>query len=525
MTEKEPHPLDHPDATEGLLLKDVLPKLDKWWFQYSHLRKLNFLLLSALLTEATTGYDGSMLNGLQALPSWAVYFGKPSGVRLGAMVNGTTFGTLVSLFISSWLCDKLGRRWPIFGGSCAILVGTILQAASQNFASFIAARWFIGFGLGILQVCSTLLLSEVAYPAHRGKTTAIFEPSWPLGALIAAWITFGSFKMHSNWAWRLPSLLQGVTSLIQGCIVLFAPESPRWLISQNRHDEAFEVLTKYHAGGDRNSSLVKFEIIEINASLEAESSTRKLSWLHFFRTRGNRRRFYIVATAGFCLQWAGNSIVSYFLPLVLKNSGVTDPYTQLVINACTQVWSFFWAVFFALTIDRVGRRKLLLTAYVCMMITYLIWTILAAINTQDHFQNKAMGHGIIALIFAFFLFYHIAGPVMPAYCVEILSFELRAKGMTVFQMGTTLASIFNGFTNPIALANLGWKYYIVFLCLLALWTVVIWYGYPETKGLSLEEISTVFDGEDSALKHGVAASFENEKNLSALTEIENTEEN
>ncbi|KID84074.1 hexose transporter protein [Metarhizium guizhouense ARSEF 977] len=523
MADNEPHKPSSSNPPEGLMLRHVLPKLDKWWFQHGHLRSLNLLLLAGLLTQATTGYDGSMLNGLQALPSWADYFDKPTGIRLGAMVNGTVFGTLVAMLVSAWICDKLGRRWPIFGGSCTILVGTILQASSQNFGSFIASRWIIGFGLGVLQVCSTLFLSEVSYPAHRGKITAIYEPAWPLGALIAAWITFGSFKMHGNWAWRLPSLLQGVTSLIQACLVFFAPESPRWLISKGRHGEAFEMLTKYYGGGDRTSALVMFEIVEINVSLEVDKANKAVSWLAFFSTSGNRRRFYIVATAGFCLQWAGNSIVSYFLPLVLTNSGVTDSYTQLVINACTQVWSFLWAVFFGLTIDRVGRRKLLLSSYIAMFLTYLVWTILAAIATRHHFENKYMGHGIIVLIFAFFCFYHMAAPVMPAYCVEILTFELRAKGMTIFQLGSTLASIFNGFTNPIALENLGWKYYIVFLCLLAFWTLVIWVGYPETKGLSLEEMTTIFDGEHSTLKHGVSASLESNGKSGVLFQMEHAE--
>lgn len=501
----------HAEIEQGradVLLKDVLPKLDRWWFQYSHLRKLNFFLLSAILTEATTGYDGSMMNGLQSLPQWAHYFDHPSGVRLGAMVNGTMFGTILSLLIASWLCDRVGRRWPIFTGSGFILIGTVLQAASQSFGMFIAARWFIGFGLGLLQVCSTMLLSEVAYPSHRGKITAIFEPTWPLGALVAAWITFGTFKIESTWAWRLPSLLQCITSLFQACVVLFAPESPRWLISKGRVNEAVAMLTKYHGGGDPDSALVRFELAEIHASLEAEKAQRTVSWLEFCRTKGNRQRLYIACTSGFCLQWAGNSLVSYFLPLVLNSVGITDSYTQLVINACTQVWSFLWAVTFAMLIDRVGRRRLLLTAYVGMFTVYFIWTILAAIITKSHFGNHAMGDAIVVLIFAFFLFYHIAGPVMPAYVVETMNFELRAKGVVLFQLSSNLASVFNGFTNPVALKNIGWRYYIVFVCLLVLWTVVIWFGYPETKGLSLEEISNVFDGEEATLQHGISATME-----------------
>lgn len=488
---------DLPPRAGSLVLNDVMPKLDKWWFQYSHLRMLNFYLLAGILTEATTGFDGSMMNGLQSLTQWSDYFGNPTGVRLGTMVNGVMFGTVISLLVASWLAEKLGRRWPIFIGSITILIGTILQAAAQNFGMFIAARWCIGFGLGLLQATSTLLLSEVAYPAHRGKITAIFEPTWPLGALVAAWVTYGTFKIENDWAWRLPSLLQCVTSVFQGIIVLFGPESPRWLVGQGRREEALEMLIKYHGGGDRDSPLVEFEMAEIEATLEVEQLQRASSWLEFLRTRGNRRRLYIVATSGFCLQWAGNGLVSYFLPLVLDSVGITDSYTQLIINACTQVWSFLVAISVAMAIDKVGRRRLLLIAYIGMFFSYFVWTILAAITSKNDFRNKDMGNAIVFLIFVFFAFFHFTSPVMPAYVVEVMNFELRAKGVVIFQLGSNLASIFSGFTNPVALENIGWRYYIVYVCLLVLWTVVIWYGYPETKGLSLEEINSVFDGHDT----------------------------
>lgn len=91
------------DEFKGLTLMDVTPKLEKIWIKYPRLVQLNLLLLCAFLGQTATGYDGSMLNGMQALPQWREYFGSPSAGKLGAMVNGVAFGVLISLTFSSQL--------------------------------------------------------------------------------------------------------------------------------------------------------------------------------------------------------------------------------------------------------------------------------------------------------------------------------------------------------------------------------------------------------------------------------------
>jgi MFS family permease len=251
--------LNDSDNFEGLALKDVIPERRKPFWKDTSLIKLNTLLLCALLTQVASGFDSSMLNGMQSLPQWRKYFGHPTGTRLGAMSFGPTGGTLISVLISSQLCEKFGRRYPIFGGSLTIIFGSILQTAAKNYGMFVTARFFIGFGLGIVATAAPPLLTEVAYPTHRGKLVSFYLVTWSLGSLIAAWITYGTFKMtNSSWSWRIPSVLQCFFSLIQAVLSLFAPESPRWLIYNGRRQEALDILTKYHADGDTNSRLVRF---------------------------------------------------------------------------------------------------------------------------------------------------------------------------------------------------------------------------------------------------------------------------
>lgn len=100
--------------------------------------------------------------------------------------------------------------------------------------------------------------------------------SWTLGSIVAAWITFGSREISSTWSWRLPSLLQMIPSIIQLCTIWFLPESPRWLISKDRGQDALEALKRYHGEG-KETELVKLEYEEIQTAINLEKS----SWAAF----------------------------------------------------------------------------------------------------------------------------------------------------------------------------------------------------------------------------------------------------
>lgn len=288
-------------------MKDVLPPRKGWW-NYGYLWKLNFLLLAGILTETTYGYDGSMLNGLQSLTEWSEFFGNPTGGRLGVLNSATFIGSLAGLLIANPLCDYLGRRYPISIGSSLIILGAALGGAAQNFAMFLVGRLFIGVGLILCQVTSPMLIAEVAHPSQRARVASIYEPTWSLGSLAAAWITFGTFSLKSTWSWRIPTILQGVFSVIQLILSLFCPESPRWLVAKGRREEALEVIVQHHGSSDRNSPLVRFEMAEIEAAIEVDNFQKSSSWFDFFHTKGNRHRFFLVSIIGFMMSWQGNGL-------------------------------------------------------------------------------------------------------------------------------------------------------------------------------------------------------------------------
>lgn len=149
-------------------------------------------------------------------------------------------------------------------------------------------------------------------------------------------------------------------------------------------------------------------------------------------------------------------------------------------------------------IDRLGRRTLLSWSVTGMLVSYVIWTVLTSIfiRTADH----NAGNAVVAFIFIYYFFYDIAWtPLLVAYPVEIFPYTLRARGVAVTLSSTFVALIISQFVNPIAMTGIGWKYYIVFCCILGVLFVIIWFLCPETKGRSLEEIAEIFDGKREAL--------------------------
>lgn len=165
---------------------------------------------------------------LQSISFWKEYFESPTGTRLG-LINGIyPVGAVCSLPITSWLCDKHGRKPAIMAGLSCIMVGAILQAASQSYAMLVVSRLVLGFASPVSQSISPILIAELAYPTHRGKVTTMTNSVFFMGSTIAAWVVFGCGFIQSNWAWRLPSLLQGLTPAVQLCLIWLVPESPRY---------------------------------------------------------------------------------------------------------------------------------------------------------------------------------------------------------------------------------------------------------------------------------------------------------
>lgn len=126
----------------------------------------------------------------------------------------------------------------------------------------------------------------------------------------------------------MPTLVQGVISIVQFIGLIWVPESPRWLVAQGRVEEAHEILAKYHSNGVKDDELVLREINEIQAGIEVALEEKSDSIFNFFSTPGNRKRLVLLVYVGLIIQWCGNGIISYYLAPILESSGISSSVQQ-----------------------------------------------------------------------------------------------------------------------------------------------------------------------------------------------------
>jgi sugar porter (SP) family MFS transporter len=443
-----------------------------------------------------------MMNGLQAVESWRDYFGEPKGSTLGLFNAAYPIGGLCAIPFISLVCDGFGRRAGLATGAIFCCLGAALQSSAANLPMFVVARGILGCGTVFLGASGAPLITEIAHPSHRTTATALFNTSYALGSIVAAWATFGTFRIHGSAAWRIPSGLQALPSVIQLCGLYFVPESPRWLVSQDRSEEALAFLAKYHAEGEENDPLVQFEYNEIQDALAYEKSIDRGNWIQNYlelaRTSGNRKRLFILLWCACISQMSGNAFVAYYLSPVLASVGLTTSLQQTLINATQQILSWSSALYFATLSQKVGRKPLFLGSGICLFICLVAITIGSAIFANDP-TNKAAAGAVVAFLYLFSPAYNLGlNGNLGLYVAEVLPFSLRMRGQACFQLFATSFSLLTTYTFPIGLQKMNWKFYLIWVPWVAVEFLVVWFIFPETKGPSLEEIAEIFDGPGGA---------------------------
>lgn len=345
------------------------------------------------------------MNGLQALDQWQDFMYHPTGAWLGFMNAIYWVGNGIMYTISAWISNRYGRKAGVYAGYFFMVLGVAVTAGDDDYY-FILSRFFIGCASAWFTAPVALLINEIAYPTHRGIANALYNCGWYAGGTIGAFVTFGTRNYDSEWSWRIPTILQLLLPLVALPGFLLAPESPRWLISVDRVEEARKVLDRI-CDGANNPQLVNYEMFEITETLRAEKeATNSASYMEMTKTKGNRHRLFISITIAFFSQWVGQGVISYYLPMVLDSVGVTSVRDQTLISACIQIWNLFWAVGAAFSVDALGRRFLFLCSAGIMLVGYIIVTALSGSFAST--QDKGTGLAVIPFMFIFFAGYDIS---------------------------------------------------------------------------------------------------------------------
>ncbi|GAA6042634.1 hypothetical protein JCM8097_008255 [Rhodosporidiobolus ruineniae] len=484
--------------------REVVNNTAAQWWKDPGLRALTLHFFAILYGTFTIGYDGSVMGGFFGIEDFMRDMHNPDANQQGAMTCGIFIGMTFIAIPAQYLGDKIGRRRTSQLGGIFTIIGVLVQVfAVKGRGVFLLSRIIIGIGNGFPLILGATYAMELAHPRLSSKFGAWFGGGYFIGGISAAWITFGCLWISSNWSWRLPSILQLFPAIYQVIALQWVPESPRWLVANNREGKALDILAKYHANGDENDELVKLELAEIKASLALENGFR---YRDFLKTSGNRKRLFIAIFVGALQNFAGNGMISYYLIPVLSAAGITDAVKRQGISGSLQIWTFIVAIFAVQYSQTLGRRRLWLLSVGGCLLSYIGLTICSALYAEQ--GNQAAGSASVAFIFTFNGAYVAALTVLAySYVSELMPYHARNKASSVHELSCCIAGIANAYMNPVAFAAISWKYYTIYIAVLVVSFGIVYFVFPETAHLTLEESAHVLDGADaqSYLVHATAA--------------------
>lgn len=198
----------------------------------------------------------------------------------------------------------------------------------------------------------------------------------------------------------------------------------------------------------------------------------------------------MVIAMSFFGQWSGNNVVSYFLPRMILQAGITSSNKQLLINAINPIFSLMGAVYGATLLDKLGRRTMLLGGLAGGLIAYIMLT---AFTAQSAY-HPSLSYGVIVSIYLFgIVFAWGFTPLQTLYAVECLENRTRAKGSGLNFLFLNVAMVVNTYGISVGIEKIGWKLYLVYIIWICVEMVAIYFFFVETAGKTLEELKEIFE--------------------------------
>lgn len=445
------------------------------------------------------GYNQGVTGGLLTLESFARQFPQMNTLTTkGAEqhYNSTIQGTVVALYTVGgifgslsciYLGDLLGRRRVIFITSAISLIGAVLMATSFELAQFIVARLVLGVGTGGYVATVPVWQAEISQAKKRGAhvvTDGIFIGA---GIAISLWIDFGFYFVKGNSvSWRFPLAFQVVLSVIVMLFITVFPESPRWLVKRGRVEEAREILAAL-ADQDPHSEDINMALADIERSLALSGSG---SWKDML-TMGEQRLFHrtvLAATGQMFQQMCGINLITFYATTIFEQHLGLSPIQSRILAASmtlTQPLGGFLAFF---TIDRLGRRPLMLWSAVGMSASMAILG-----GTTSVTDNTGTLVAAVVFLFVFeFIFTVGYSGLTFLYATEVAPLQLRAAISAVSTAAVWTFNFLLAEVTPVGFNTISYKYYIIFAVLNAAIVPVVYFFFPETNGRTLEEIDEIF---------------------------------
>lgn len=464
--------------------------------------RLSMVILVCLVSCGNTAqaYSAGVIATTFGQPSFISYMGldkmKNASSVMGATGSLFYAGGFFGSLLSNWISDRYGRRMTILVGLLVVLISTALCTASQHIAMFIVFRFTCGFGALMLNMAVPLWVTECVPPEVRGAFAQISSSAVTFGYFLSSYIGVGFFLNLQSGAnvWRGPLGIGCAFCLPLLAGLWWVPESPRYLLLKGCRDEAREVVLKLHATPhDHSHQFAELELYQMERQIELER-TLESSWLALLKRPSYRKRMMMSVFLVFTIQATGSQILIIYGSIIYSSLGFSPTKTLLLqaaifaVNWPISAFAVFWT-------EKFQRPRMLATGILGMATMLSCYAGLTANYLGT--DNRSAQIAATCMTFFFFAFYASCaeGPFY-YYSSEIFPTHLRAKGATLQSTTFSWTSILWAQVGPVAIANIGWRFFLVCICLTAFGGIIVLFFYPDTQGKTLEEIAGLFGDTD-----------------------------
>lgn len=447
-----------------------------------------FLAFVAALGGILFGYDTAVISGTTT--DVATQFGLDE-MSKGWYVGCALLGSIIGVSVAGIMTDYLGRKKTLLIAAILFSVSAIGCCACHGFTDLVIYRIIGGLGIGIVSIASPMYISEVSPASIRGTMVGLYQLAITVGLMLAYLINYvilsGSTdaqfsseymqKIFYSEMWRGMLGSESVVTLLFLAIVLFIPESPRWLIIHGREDQAYKVFRRLRGSEDGARN-------EVSATKASIAGQTKNEWRALLEP-GIMKAVLLGCAIAILGQFMGVNAVLYYGPDIFADAGLASQDSSLstVLVGLVNVLTTILAVFI---IDKVGRKKLIYFG-VSSMIVCLVMIGLYFL------YGKALGLSPIVLL-VFFLLYIFSQAISISAVVFVLLSEMypnRVRGiaMSIAGLALWLGTYIIGQFTPWCMSHLtpAGTFFLFALCCLP-YMYIMWKKIPETTGKTLEEI-------------------------------------
>lgn len=445
---------------------------------------LVFITFVASLGGLLFGFDTAVISGTFGFIEEQYALSK---LMVGWFGSSALVGSIVGALVAGGLGDKYGRKPILMLAGLLFFLSALGSMIPPNFTLLIIARLVGGFGVGVASVLAPLYISEFAPPKIRGRLVALYQFSIVVGILLAFFanslllnfsqdnsieIGQGIFnKIFISEIWRGMFGVEMIPALLFVLLLMFVPESPRWLIKAGFEKEGYSILSKI--GGEITA---KSELTEIKSALEEDKGD--LSEL--FKP-GLKLALIVGVGLSVFGQFTGVNIVVYYGPTILENAGFALD-NALQFQVAIGVINLLFTIIALWKIDKWGRRPLLIGGMTATFISLFIIAIL--------FSMEIKGLWIVVMLMIYMASLAISiNAVIWVIIGEIFPNRVRGRAMSIAIFANWSTNFATAFIFPWYVAKIGMNAGFFTFAVTSLIATIFFYKYvPETKGKSLEEI-------------------------------------